>query len=553
MANVMFKRGTQAALANVTPQDGVFYLTEDTNRLYVGQRSSTAANAEIKLVELNKSITNVSQIQSDGQGGYTVTDPVSGIRPVEPGEFYYYGGTTASPANILMIGQAGGKLLQINQDTDIHLDSGTITFHTPASGTAIQLITKLYNTLPSGASQSTTAAVDRTVAFAAGDRIGLSATDSTLTISADASVLSAATATTGINLSVDGTTAVNVYGDGGTSVTLDANGKIKITSGDTNGFTYTLSGYTNGANVSTNTANNSKGRRKINLTNGSGTSSSDVYLPIPQIKLGGNTTDTSTTFVAAVDNEGYDVIEIPVYSKKEIEEKLSGITSPLNYKGSTASLPSSGQANGDVYLLSADSATPAAKIGDLAVWNSSLNDGAGGWDIIPSGNDQMISATVAGGMLKFSDTLAGSTTGNLATIGYDNTQDSDKTKVQFASSGVNTKNYTLSASLPEYYATAPTAVAATSGTATYGGSVIIPSVTVDKYGRVTELSASNLTLPAAQTISGSVLVDGNGDHTFSIALSNGSTATFYSKTLTVSAIGTDSNRKNYIDLTWGEF
>ena len=35
MANVMFKRGLSANLPEVA-QDGVFYLSTDTNRLYVG-------------------------------------------------------------------------------------------------------------------------------------------------------------------------------------------------------------------------------------------------------------------------------------------------------------------------------------------------------------------------------------------------------------------------------------------------------------------------------------------------------------------------------------
>jgi hypothetical protein len=37
MANVLFKRGLAADLAKITEiQDGAFYLTEDTHRLYVG-------------------------------------------------------------------------------------------------------------------------------------------------------------------------------------------------------------------------------------------------------------------------------------------------------------------------------------------------------------------------------------------------------------------------------------------------------------------------------------------------------------------------------------
>ena len=81
MANVMFKRGTQAQL-NTLKQggsfvDGSFYLTTDTDRLYVAQSSS-------ELVELNKSITTVT----------TIADLPD--RDVEVGQFYYVTGPDTS-------------------------------------------------------------------------------------------------------------------------------------------------------------------------------------------------------------------------------------------------------------------------------------------------------------------------------------------------------------------------------------------------------------------------------------------------------------------------
>lgn len=73
MANVLFKRGLQANLPKSNIIDGAFYLTTDTNRLYVGNNT--------ELVELNKSITvveNVSELPKTG---------------VEVGQFYYISGT----------------------------------------------------------------------------------------------------------------------------------------------------------------------------------------------------------------------------------------------------------------------------------------------------------------------------------------------------------------------------------------------------------------------------------------------------------------------------
>lgn len=70
MANVSFKRGLSTALSNITVEDGVFYLTTDTNRLYVGQGS--------KLAELNQSVTT-----------YATWADMEANAPKQEGQFYY--------------------------------------------------------------------------------------------------------------------------------------------------------------------------------------------------------------------------------------------------------------------------------------------------------------------------------------------------------------------------------------------------------------------------------------------------------------------------------
>ena len=120
MPNVIFKRGSHANLtANVYDfdtktaksglQDGAFYLTTDTNRLYIGNNN--------KLVELNKSITTVTKVSDL---------PTTGV---EVGQFYYVSGTNqgeGTPAdnthggNILAVylGEAAGGWVQVNPDTN---------------------------------------------------------------------------------------------------------------------------------------------------------------------------------------------------------------------------------------------------------------------------------------------------------------------------------------------------------------------------------------------------------------------------------------------------
>lgn len=108
MANVLFKRGLHSALpAENAATDGVFYLTTDTNRLYVGQGT--------KLVELNKSITVVDTIAN-----------LPAVANVEVGQFYYVKGPNAGAdnvqnGNILAVCVSDGttkRWVQVNPDTN---------------------------------------------------------------------------------------------------------------------------------------------------------------------------------------------------------------------------------------------------------------------------------------------------------------------------------------------------------------------------------------------------------------------------------------------------
>lgn len=107
MANVLFKRGLHSALPE-TAVDGVFYLTTDTHRLFVGQGT--------KMVELNKSIEVVDTIADLPKRG------------VKTGQFYYVkgpnaGATNTQNGNILAVVVSGGQdtdaqWVQVNPDTN---------------------------------------------------------------------------------------------------------------------------------------------------------------------------------------------------------------------------------------------------------------------------------------------------------------------------------------------------------------------------------------------------------------------------------------------------
>lgn len=103
MANVMFKRGLQTSLPT-TAQDGVFYLTTDTNRLYVGQGNDKAPQL------LNQTVQIVANVAS------LPTNPIKN-------DFYY-----CTAENILAVYTGTGAYnkdnwKQINPDTNTNNDT----------------------------------------------------------------------------------------------------------------------------------------------------------------------------------------------------------------------------------------------------------------------------------------------------------------------------------------------------------------------------------------------------------------------------------------------
>ncbi len=117
MANVMFKRGTQAKLSSLKSfVDGAFYLTTDTDRLYVAQSST-------ELVELNKSITIVNDV-GDLPSTTAVTDTAVKGADVAVGQFYYVkAGASSKSGNVLAVCSAisaEGAITwtQVNPDTN---------------------------------------------------------------------------------------------------------------------------------------------------------------------------------------------------------------------------------------------------------------------------------------------------------------------------------------------------------------------------------------------------------------------------------------------------
>lgn len=139
MANVKFKRGQQKDLFSfvnneitikngVTVDDGTFYLTTDTDRLFIGKQDGN----KTKLVELNKSITVVDTFAELELLTEANTDV---------GQFYYIKGGAGEDlenvqnGNILAVctgfktttdssGNHLAKFVQVNPDTNDNTDTG---------------------------------------------------------------------------------------------------------------------------------------------------------------------------------------------------------------------------------------------------------------------------------------------------------------------------------------------------------------------------------------------------------------------------------------------
>ena len=94
MANVLFKKGLHASLPTSGAVEGAFYLTTDSDRLYVGKADGT-------LADLNKYVKIIATLND----GATLPEG-------QEGDFLYI-----QDSNILAV-YTGGKWKQVNPDTD---------------------------------------------------------------------------------------------------------------------------------------------------------------------------------------------------------------------------------------------------------------------------------------------------------------------------------------------------------------------------------------------------------------------------------------------------
>lgn len=235
MANVSFFRGSQANLNALSSYvDGRFYLTTDTDRLYVAQSAN-------ELVELNKSITIVdyveglpqstSEVKGTTRSGASHPIEISGS-DVAVGQFYYVkAGASSKSGNILAVCSAIGNngaisWTQVNPDTDTNTNDNT----------KVTSITATKNASQSSASQLVfDLSVGQQTSHLGSSATNENAVTGTLTIaSADVTGILTDTAVDVGNSSVSSNkTTVSLSGNGadqqGTGFTIEGSSNVTLT------------------------------------------------------------------------------------------------------------------------------------------------------------------------------------------------------------------------------------------------------------------------------------------------------------------------------------
>lgn len=392
MANVQFLRGIHSKLPEGTSiQDGAFYLTSDTDRLYVGKGTGTSA----KLVELNKSVTVVNDISD------LPTENVA------DGQFYYL-----KNKNILCVYDSNNKTqpwTQINKDTNTELTASTANTTVTSGGTNTNKVV-VSNSISDTNGHSSTGSFS----IKGGDNVTISNSGTEITIAAkDTTYDLESYAGTGDEkgLKINDSDKVQF-----TASTNDADlGKIEVTQATgAIGYSLTLTDQSN-TGVSVSNGNGTSGNTQgfnIGVSDFNGTVKGAFD---PQITVG-SAADKKTT-------KHYEsgIAVLPVYTTTEVDELITAKfkeADAMQYKGTIALNSNKGATttyssitseankskinNGDTYKVieAGTYNTTTLKVGDLLIFNK---DSATTFDFVPSGDDQYITGTVSGNGMTISD------------------------------------------------------------------------------------------------------------------------------------------------------
>lgn len=307
MANVMFKRGTQAGFNNLTAyQDGCFYLTTDSHRLYVGTGNNKADLVSQSVI----TYPNWAAIQA------LSTESGLGVE----GQFYY-----AKAENILCT-YSGNKWVQINpdhnDDHDTYVKSVSVAKNATETEKGKQLvydvkITQAQKDLK-GNNEGAPSEVSGKLTISAAD-LGQITTHTDVGMEAEKSNSKVYLKNNGVGANT--AAKVELAGGGSVSVSADGSNKITISGVDT---TYSLNTTTNttGAKAALQNQNGlTEGSFAVEVDGNVLTVESNTAGKNGSIKLAHATTLTSeasyTPTDATADESGNVTLSMPTVSVNE--------------------------------------------------------------------------------------------------------------------------------------------------------------------------------------------------------------------------------------------
>lgn len=388
--NVQFFSGLQADLTSKITTggaiEGAFYLTTDTQRLYVGRKVEGSSPEVVKAVQVSKGVTFVA----------TAGDlPTPNASDVEEGELYYITSTNVLAALVLVPAQ--GSTAEHYEWKQINPPTGITSIEGNAVASSNDVIVK---------SKVATQAGDKTgqTKFIAGTNVHLSANGqetidsiktAKMTINADDTTYTIGTtatpngntdgATIKLSAAVNGTadstkdSSINITGSNSVAVTSDANGNIDVKGPTISAVTvqnHTSDGFQIGLTATDGDNQN------ISITKG-------TLNPVIKYGQSGTTKTNGVKFQSgAATLDIYTKGETDTAIENKIKEKLA-VADAMTYRGTIAPdtsnsktlaqvfrekvIANGGLHNGDVYKISGidssissiDGVTP--DIGDLII------------------------------------------------------------------------------------------------------------------------------------------------------------------------------------------
>lgn len=541
---VKFKLGSQTKINKYLNGEtgwevGTFYLTFDSNRLYVGQADG------IQL--LNK----VVQV-------YSSLDQLPGQGAAHEGDFAYISGSStntdgngnAGKGNILAY-YNGNQWIQINYSTDT-----------------------VNKTLTNQASDVTSGVGIKTTVTDTKDKI----VEDTFTIKGAKGAQVTRDGNKGILVTGDTYTLSSTAADNIATLTLDSalqsNSTVKVEGGDN----VTIAANADGKGIKISSKNTVNKSAALTLTNNGlvSTITDDKAVSSDALKLGYNI--GSTFYGIGSDAK---TSELPVYTKKEVDQlftDLNGVTYCGTVGSSNATYQMNGSYqitkgiaatlepvhNGDMFLVDADvtyDLGKTAKQGDLLIATGKEDNGVLKtitWTYIPSGDDMAIDTNYnfAGDAAQNSWTVTSYQAGGSKPKQQAGSIKFVKgTALDISSTASPETNLEVTIKHANVTQTIDNKTE-TSQLGNGGTFTVVNKVTSNDQGHVTAITSTPTKLPVYRTGNDVVAVTGNTATITHFITANGSsvgsgTGTVVSDTLTLTK-GADANALS-VELTWGSF